>query len=257
MKNTIGVFLSDIHIPDHINLRPVYQYVKDLYNQTKKDGNEFLIILGGDIIDAKGMHGIESLQASQVKLEWYERDKKLLHAILVTLKSLAPDAKLVYIEGNHEQRYQRIMVKYPDAWGGRFDFHRDVVKKVFPKAQWIPYGDYNAYFKLGDTIFTHGTVYPQNHSKKYAEVFAPFKVVYGHLHHFQAYTMHSAMPELAPHYAVTAGCLSSVAPEWKKGQPNCWITGFVDFFSDGKLTTASPHIIDAKGRFTIGGRLYQ
>jgi hypothetical protein len=173
------------------------------------------------------------------------------------LKALAPTAKLVYIEGNHEQRYQRVMVKYPDAWGGRFDFHRDVVKKIFPSAKWVPYGDYDAYFKLGDTVFTHGTVYPQNHAKKYAEVFAPFKVVYGHLHHYQAYTMHSAMPELAPHYALTAGCLSSVAPEWKKGQPNCWITGFVDFFSDGKLTTASPHIIDAKGRFTIGGRLYQ
>jgi hypothetical protein len=68
--------------------------------------------------------------------------------------------------------------------------------------------------------------------------------------------MHSAMPELAPHYALTAGCLSTVAPEWKKGQPNCWINGFVDFFSDGKITTSTAHIIDTQGRFQIGGRIY-
>jgi hypothetical protein len=214
-----------------------------------------LIILGGDIIDAKGMHGVESMQASQIKLNWYERDCALLETFLKRLKHEAPGAELVYLEGNHEERYSRIMAKYPDAWGGRFDFNRDVVQKVFRGAKWIPYGNYNAYFKLGDTVFTHGTVYPQNHAKKYADVFAPFKVVYGHLHHYQAYTAHSAMPKLAPHFSVTAGCLSTTAPDWKKGQPNCWINGFVDFISENGVTTPTAHII-TKGKFQIGGKVY-
>jgi len=256
MKRTIGVFLSDIHLPDEINLIPVFKYVNDLYRQAMSDKNSFLIILGGDVVDAKGMHGIESLSASQIKSEWYERDKQLLSKFLMALQGVAPRADLVYLEGNHEERYKRIMVRYPDAWGGRFDFNRDVVKHVFPKARWIPYGTYDSYFKLGDTIFTHGNVYPTHHAKKYAEVFAPFKVVYGHLHHFQAHTIHSAMPTLPPHYGVTAGCLTHTAPEWKKGQPNCWINGFIDFVSEAGITTPTVHLIE-KGKFTIAGKEYK
>lgn len=246
---TKGIFLSDVHMPEEINLKPVFAYIKDL----KPD----VVILGGDIIDAKGMHGVESMQASQIKSEWYERDKELLNTFLTSLKTVAPKADLIYLEGNHEQRYQRVMTRYPDAWGGRFDFDRDVVKKIYKTAKWIPYGNYNSFYKVGDTVFTHGTIYPQNHAKKYAEVYAPFKTVYGHLHHYQAYTMHSAMPSLAPHYALTAGCLCHVAPEWKKGQPNCWINGFVDFFSDGEITTSTAHLIDSKGRLLVGGKIYE
>ena len=248
MIKTTGVFLSDIHFPDNINLTPVLEYLEDLKPN--------LVILGGDIIDAKGMHGVESMQASQIKLEWYERDKELMSSFLRSLLDIIPRAKLVFLEGNHEERYKRVMRRYPDAFGGRFNFKEDVVSKVFPKADWIPYGDYNAYYKLGDTVFTHGTLYPQNHAKKYAEVYTPFKVVYGHLHHYQSYTAHSAMPELTPHYALTAGCLSKTAPEWKKGQPNCWLNGFVDFFSDGKTTTSTAHIINTKGCFMVGGKAY-
>jgi hypothetical protein len=255
MSKTIGVFLSDIHMPDNIDLAPVLRYVEDLYKQTIKDKNKFLLILGGDIIDAKGMHGIESMMASNIKSEWYTRDCGLMTSFMQRLLIITPKAELVYLEGNHEERYKRIMVRYPDAWGDRFSFHRDVVSKFFPKAKWIPYGTYDSYYKLGDTVFTHGTIYPSNHAKKYAEVFAPFKVVYGHLHHYQAYTIHSAMPELPAHYAVTAGCLTHTAPEWKKGQPNCWINGFVDFVSEGGITTPTAHTI-AKGKFMIGGRTY-
>jgi predicted phosphodiesterase len=245
---TIGVFLSDIHMPDNINLEGVFKYIKDLKPN--------LIILGGDIIDAKGMHGIESMQASQIKMEWYERDCKLLSSFLRQLHDIAPQAELVYLEGNHEERYSRIMKRYPDAWGDRFSFFTDVVKEIYPKSKWISYGTYDSYYKLGDTIFTHGTVYPENHAKKYAQVFTPFKVVYGHLHHFQAHTIHSAMPKLPAHYAVTAGCLSTTAPEWKKGQPNCWINGFIDFVSEKGITTPTVHLIE-KGKFTVAGREYK
>lgn len=256
MKRTIGVFLSDIHLPDNISLIPLFKYIKDLYTECQKNGDKFLTILGGDIIDASGMHGIESLAASQIKKEWYERDTALLLRFLRQLRDVAPKTELVYLEGNHEERYKRIMVRYPDAFGGRFDFHRDVVSKVFPKSKWVSYGTYDSYIKLGDTIFTHGNVYPTHHAKKYAEVFAPFKVVYGHLHHFQSHTIHSAMPDLPPHYAVTAGCLTHTAPEWKKGQPNCWINGFIDFISEGGITTSTPHVIE-NGKFMIGGTVYE
>jgi len=261
MTNTTGVFLSDIHLPDNINLDPIFSYVSDLYKRSRDNKDKFVVILGGDIIDSKGLHGVESTSPTEnsTKLwnQCYLRDCSLLSDFLKKLVSVAPTADVVYLEGNHEERYRRIMIRYPEMFKDKYNFVRDVVSKIFPKAKWIPYGTYSSYYKLGDTIFLHGTIYPTNHAKKYSEVYAPFKVVYGHLHHYQAFTTHNAMPELPAHYALTAGCLTHTAPEWKKGQPNCWITGFVDFFSDGKVTTAAAHIIDIKGRFMVGGKLYQ
>jgi UDP-2,3-diacylglucosamine pyrophosphatase LpxH len=257
MSKTIGAFISDIHLPDEIKLDAVFEYLMDLAQQAKEQRVRFTLILGGDILDAKGMHGIESLAASQIKLEWYERDKKLLTEFLTKIAdNVGKNIDLIYLEGNHEERYSRVMKRYPDAFAGRFDFMRDVVKKIYPNAEWVPYGTYESYFKLGDTIFTHGTIYPENHAKKYATIYAPFKVVYGHLHHFQAFTLHNAMPELPAHYAVTAGCLTHLAPEWKKGHPNMWQNGFIDFVSINGNTTATPHPIDNKGRFQVGGKIY-
>lgn len=256
MSKTIGVFVSDIHLPDNIKLDGVLKYIGDLYKEAKKQKARFEVILGGDIVDAKDMHGVDSVPAQSIKLEWYERDKKLLRNFLLEIKKVCTPDKVVYLEGNHEERYQRIMRRYPDAWGGRFDFNKDVFQEVFPKGTWIPYGTYDSYYKIGDTVFVHGTIYPTNHAKKYAEVYAPFKVVYGHLHHFQSHTIHNAMPELPAHYAVTAGCLTHTAPEWKKGQPNCWINGFIDFVSIDGVTTPTPHIIN-KGIFSIGGKEYK
>jgi len=244
-----GIFLSDIHIPDNIKLEPIFRYMKDLKPE--------FVVLGGDILDAKGMHGIDSLPASQIKLEWYERDKKYLEDFLHSVKKVVPkNCKLIYIEGNHEERYRRIMRRYPDAWGDRFNFHRDVVKKIFPSAKWISYGDYSSFFKLGDTVFIHGTVWPDAHAKKYALDHTPFKCIYGHLHHFQSYTTRRAMSDMSPRYAVTAGCLSNTTPEWKKGAPNQWINGFISFTYDKGVVVPTVHLVE-KGKFNVGPKEYK
>jgi hypothetical protein len=256
MTKTLGVFISDIHIPDHIELKGVFEYIKDLSVQAKKQKARFEIILGGDILDAKGMHGIDQLPAQSIKLEWYERDKKLLYDFLTELKGICDPDKVVYLEGNHEERYQRIMKRYPDAWGSRFDFNKDVLQKVFPKAEWISYGTYESFYQVGDCLFMHGTMYPENHAKQYVLKYLPSKVVYGHLHHYQAFTYHSGNPALPPRYAVTGGCLSHLAPEWKKGTPHMWQNGFVDFISENGVTTPSVHLIE-KGKFYVGGKEYK
>lgn len=248
MPKLHGVFLSDVHMPDNICLDGVFKYLKDL----RPD----IVILGGDIIDAKGMHGVEQMQASQIKLSWYERDKKLLYDFLTSIKKACSPKDLIFMSGNHSSRYDRVMEKYPDAWGGRFDFEGDVVSRVFPNATCIPYGTYHSYFKLGDCVFKHGTLYPENHAKKYALVGLPNKTIYGHLHHFQAYTYHSDTPTLPPRYAVTAGCLCHTSPEWKRGAPHMWANGFISFVCEDGVTTPTIHLIE-KGKFYVGRKEYK
>lgn len=247
MSKLKGVFLSDIHMPDNINLTPVLNYVKDLQPD--------IIILGGDIIDAKGMHGIESMRADQIDQNWYERDKKLFKDFLSSLQQVAPKARYIYLEGNHEERYSRVMKKYPKVFKGRFNFIRDASPKGL-NIKWIPYGTYSSFFRLGDTIFLHGTVWPDIHAKKYALDHTPYKAIYGHLHHFQSYTTRKSLATMTPRYAVTAGCLSHTMPEWKKGAPNQWVNGFISFVYDGKSVLPQVHLIE-KGKFYVGNKEYK
>lgn len=242
-----GLFLSDIHLPDNIELGPVLDYVSDL----KPD----VIILGGDIIDGKGMHGVESMKASDIEVSNYHRDCALLKEFIVKLYAHSKGAKFVYLEGNHEERYQRVARKYPKAFPNVFNLPRD----GFPKGvdiKWIPYGDYNSFYSLGDTMFIHGNIWPDIHAKAYALRYTPFKVVYGHLHHFQAYTTHKATLDMSPRYAVTAGCLTKLGPDWKKGEAHQWVNGFISFIYDGKRVIPNVHLIE-NGMFSVGGKVYK
>lgn len=242
-----GIYMSDIHLPLSIDLRPVKSFIKDY----KPDQ----IILGGDIVDAMGMHGVDSLPASAVNLDLYERDCKIAFDFLRELADLSENAKFVYLEGNHEERYQRLANKYPKVFGKTLNFKRDALPKEL-SVKWVPYGTYDSYYTLGDTMFIHGNIWPDAHAKAYAMRYTPFKVVYGHLHHFQAYTTHKATLDMSPRYAVTAGCLSELSPDWKKGEAHQWVNGFITYMSDGKVTIPNVHLIE-KGMFHVGGRIYK
>lgn len=210
--------------------------------------------MGGDIIDAQDMHGCESMKAGDIEMRWYVRDVNLLANLLKKIRSSAPKAKIVYLEGNHEERYRRIMAKYPKPFPtGTFNLVRDATKGTGIRVEWIPYGTYDSFYRIGDCVFTHGTIYPDNHSKQYAQNHTPYKVVYGHLHDFQAFTIRTAHG--GGKYAMTAGCLTHKLPAYKKGSPNKWVNGFCSFWTDGTTTVPTAHIIE-NGIFSVGPRVY-
>lgn len=233
--------MNDPHFPDNIKMEPVYKCSEDF----KPD----IIVLGGDIIDAKGLHNSQCLKAEDIDVGWYKRDVALLQDFIKCL----PKCKIVFLEGNHEERYKRVINKYPQIFTGMFDFKRDALPKG---TEYIPYGNYEAFYKLGDAIFTHGTIYPDAHAKQYAYRYAPYKVIYGHLHDHQVYSTHRALTSEHFRYAVTPGCLCQTNPEWKQGSANRWINGFITFVSDGVTTTPEVHMIE-NGKLFFNGKLYK
>lgn len=243
---TKGVFMSDIHMPDNIKLAPLFNYMSDL--------GPDVVILGGDIVDASGMHGVDHMKASDVDMNNYDRDVCLARGLLKDIFRINKRAEVVYLEGNHEERYERLRRKYPKAFGKAIDFRRDVLADS--SALWVPYGTYDSLVQYGDCVFIHGNIWPDNHAKAYALRHTPSKVVYGHLHHYQAYTTHRPGPHQSPRYAVTAGCLASMNPEWKKGAAHQWVNGFVDFFSDHGITVPTAHLIE-NNQFNIGAKVYK
>lgn len=247
MKLIKGVFLSDIHLPFEINLSGILNYIKDLQPDQ--------IILGGDIIDADGTFGIDGWTADKVQsdgLPAFKRDVELLRGLLSALEKVSPRAEIIFLEGNHEERYRRPLSRYPELLKGKFD----LVKESGFNGKWIPYGDYDSFYKVGDMLFTHGTIYPDAHAKKMAMAYLPHKVCYGHIHDFQSYTTHNGDPRRPGRYAVIAGCLCGRLPDYKKGQPNKWVNGFITWYSVDGVTTATAHLIEKWG-FGIGGKIYK
>lgn len=247
-----GLFISDIHFPWNIKLDGVMDYLKDL----RPD----VLILGGDIIDAAGTYGVDSWTMERVERDGftlYKRDTDILKKFLLEIEKRIPKTtKVVFLEGNHEDRYQRMFHRYPKALEGRFKFQRDAVPSgLSERFKWIPYGDYDSFFRLGDAVFTHGTIFPDAHAKKMAMCYVPSKTIYGHIHDFQAYTTHNGDPRKPGRYAVTTGCLCGRLPDYKKGAPNKWINGFTSFVCiNGVVTTQS--IIIENGQFMSGTKVY-
>lgn len=243
-----GMFIADFHEPYVINLDGMFSYMKDFQPD--------VVILGGDIIDATGTHGIDAFTPDRIErdlFKFYSRDCVLMHATVLRVKSAAPKAKIVFLEGNHEERYQRAMARYPELLKGKFNFERDAMKGMGVK--WIPYGNYNSFYRVGDALFTHGTIYPELHAKKYAYFYSPDKVIYGHVHDYQAFTMHRGDPTKPAKYAMAAGCLCQLTPEYKKGAPHKWANGFVSFVSRSGITIPTAHMIE-KGHFNVGAKEY-
>lgn len=237
--------MSDIHFPYNINLSGIFAYIKDF----KPDQ----IILGGDITDGPP-HGFEGWTFEQVEKYGYlayDRDVANVKQLISDIKKVSPKSKIIYLEGNHEERYQRMVRRYPQTLTSRFVFGKEFGSDV----KFIPYGDYDSFYRVGDCLFTHGTIFPDSHAKKMALAYLPSKVVYGHIHDFQSYTTHNGDPRHAGRYAVTCGCLCSRLPDYKKGHPNKWVNGFVDWVSINGCTTPTPHLIE-NGKFVIGGKVY-
>ncbi len=240
-----GVFLSDIHLPYNVDLKGVFSFLEDY--------KPHQIILGGDIVDGPD-YGVDSWKMEDVErrgFDCYDRDVKLIRELVGVLNEKAPRAEIIFLSGNHEERYDRLVRKYPKALKSIFN-----LPKEFPEIKkWIKYGDYDSFYKVGDCLFTHGTLYPDAHAKKMAQAYAPLKTVYGHIHDFQAYTTHSGDPRKPARYALTAGCLCGRLPDYKHGTPNKWVSGFVSWYSRNGCTTPTAHIIE-NGTFMIGGKLY-
>lgn len=241
MSQIRGLFISDVHTPDNIDLSPIYKYAKDL--------KPTHIIFGGDIIDAQGLFGVDSMAAASFNSDWYKRDLTSLNEIVLSLPKVD---NFIYLEGNHEHRYTKLMKKYPKVFGGMFTF-----KPVLPdNVKWIPYGTYDSIYRLADTIFLHGDAFPDSHAKYYANAYPGYKVVYGHLHHYQAYSNRRALINERLNYALTAGCLCHMEPEWKQGKAHQWQNGFVSFIGDSKSLQLTAHTIEG-GKFYVGRTEYK
>ena len=176
MKIKTALIIPDCHIPYHD--RRAYQLMLDVASEINPDE----IVILGDYADfyAINSHGKDPNMTHLLMDEVAEVTEELQR-----IKRKFPDAKKVYIEGNHEYRLARyIKQKCPDLFGAftvpqllelpRLDF------------EFVPYGPTQRYNVLGSSLIArHEPLAGGKHVAQNTAEKAMASVIFGHTHRIQ------------------------------------------------------------------------
>lgn len=202
------VVLSDIQIPfqDDSALEVAYKLIKDV----KPDG----VILNGDIVDCYSISDFHKDPYSQADLE------AEIAGACNLMGKLSKVPNKVWIGGNHEDRWRRVIWKQGSPYRAMFRSFQEAFQMGSYAFRWRPYGDY---VLLGKLMVTHGSMVSKHsgqtakaHYDKYGR-----SVLVGHTHRLGAY-YHRNME--GTYAAFENGCLCSLTPEYTQ-HPN-WQQGF-------------------------------
>lgn len=99
------IVINDVHIPfeDNLAVNSIFDFI-DYY---KPD----VVVLNGDIID---FYQVSSFIKNPMNKS-VSAEIKLVNAFLTKLRNLCPDSRIIYKEGNHENRLQKYLLQNANA----------------------------------------------------------------------------------------------------------------------------------------------
>lgn len=239
-----AVFFADRHMihdePPHWSWELFLRFVTDF----KPD----ILIDGGDHLD---LSYISSFNREKLLLLEGKRLKKDFDNLTTELRQLRDTTKrMLYLEGNHEERLRRAIEKQP-LLQGMAELETNVDFSALD-IEYYPVGKQPV--KIGKLHFLHGVYTNEHHAKKHLTKYMG-NVTYGHIHKFQSY--YQGVPLRDDEMGANSiGCLCDKNPAWLKG-PGHWQNGFaVIYFDDRGYYNFYP-VIMIKKRFIFEGREYQ
>lgn len=236
-------FLSDIHIPYHnrVHLRLSLDHLADW----KPD----LVVLGGDCYDC---YDISDYDRSPGRASTLQDEFDAGMDFVREVDSLGAD--VVFLEGNHENRLERLVGKNPGLYKLRSLEFRHAAQ--LPE-RWECYRS-QAHYHVGPLAFLHGDVkgMSERAASPAATMFRRLKTsaIFGHVHRFDSY--YDTGYDGTIRGCFSNGFLGDERPSSYVGFPN-WQPGFtrVEFSADQKLFRVEPVII-INQRLVIDGKEY-
>ena len=167
---------------------------------------------------------------------------KGLAKLLGAARKKNPGCRLWVLQGNHEQRVERLYGDVPYLDGlfsvpgvlGLVELGAEWVPadggKMVLRFDWTPRGIRPRVYRRQDWFgspgiaFCHGWDLNEHHAKKHALAFPWGPLFYGHSHQMQSFRPKSF--GCPPPFAMSCGHLRLADPEWVKG-PHSWQQGFV------------------------------
>lgn len=252
MKSNIklSVLWPDSHIPSHDKraFKLVHKVLKDL----KPDE----IVLLGDFSDVFHLssHGKEAAVQGYFLNEIEETNKELDKFDLYY-----PKAKKVYIEGNHEFRFERyINEKCPELFGvTQFEY----LIKMNQRSNWkfVSYGPNQSYKVLGSYLRARHT--PLSSSAKATASKALCSLTYGHIHQIES--SHIVGMDGTDHVAFSCGWLGDKSHDkvfgyvknhhqWQLGFGLVWVNIKTKYFYHQVIQILDDYTCVVNGKFYQG-----
>ena len=209
------LFVSDIHFPFHDleALHTAMQYAKDHAVNT--------VVLGGDIVDMYDQSSFDRVP----QLSTFREERELYWRFVDELNAMIPGVKIFYIEGNHEYRLKRYLLRKAPEIFGMEEFELPVLFQM--ERDGVTYIDRRRYIKAGDLNIMHGHEFGSGFSSpvnpaRSMYLRAKTNVVFGHNHQISQHSepnLHSEVMSCA-----SVGCLCGLHPEYRP--LNKWSHGF-------------------------------
>lgn len=227
-KHRARVCVPDSH-GAHIDKRARDAFVSDLEQIDPAE-----LVLLGDHLDCGGTFSTHQRSYTNELAESYDDDVAETNIFLDMIQRAAPNARIWYIEGNHEAHVER--------WCARsFTSFRDakrVLDAIGPEAvlglkqRGIQYVKRSEHYdglsipgtiRLGRVFFVHGVSHAKNASANHLERFGA-SVVFGHVHRSMSVVSRTVTSD--GHGAWCPGTLAKLQPLYAHTHPTAWSHGY-------------------------------
>jgi len=239
------VALFDTHIPYHVPLDPVFEFIHDF----KPDK----VILGGDLHDWGSVSTwladqSRILDGGMIKQNYEE----LRNVLFNPLQVAAGHAEKIFLTGNHEYRLIQAASINPNG-RGFWELENNIDFKSY-NMKLIPV---NLPYRLNSNlIFIHGIFTNLYHARKTVESYH-ISVLYGHCHTFQSFTMVSPIDNEQFFTGQAIGCLCHLNPTFMKNRPNAWVNGFAYGYTGDRDSFQYIPAVVVRNQFWAEGRKYK
>jgi predicted phosphodiesterase len=204
--NNIGI-ISDLHIPNH-RVEPLtlaYKYF------IKKKVNT--IIINGDFLDNTPFtkHDCRQPSAKETK-EWFD----IAELELERLRNLFPDARILWLEGNHDNWYKRWLMKHAPMLFDDEHFH--LRERLHLDDYNIEFIDQEQYVMAGKLAICHGHhiikgIFAPVNAARGAYLKAKRSVLIGHVHVESSHTESDLHGDIVTTWST--GCLCTLTPSYQ------------------------------------------
>lgn len=230
--------ISDLHIPYH-NIEAITVALD--YGKQKKVNT---IFINGDLMD---FHQVSRFQKNPHKRS-IKQEFDATKAFLVSLRKAFPKAKIYWLKGNHDKRYEHwLLAKAPEVFDDEYYHLEERLRLNEEKIELI---DDLVMCKIGKLYITHG-------HKILTGVFAPVNAargvftrtkssaIVGHTHSVSEHTEKDLAGDLTTCWST--GCLCELNPEYARFV-NKYAHGFAHVKTDknGNFTVRNFRIKDGK-----------
>ena len=243
-----ALIIPDCHIP--YEDKRAYQLMLDV--ATDLDPDEIVIL--GDYAD---FYAINSHGKSPDMTHILQDEVSEVVSRLIELKKLFPNAKRVFIEGNHEYRLGRyIASKCPDLYG--VVHTKGILELDILGFEFIPYGPTQKYNVLGSNLIArHEPLAGGKHVAQNTVEKAMASVIFGHTHRIQEAQIVTMKGD--NYRGISSGWLGDSRHKVMQyvRSHHQWAQGFsvVRVLEDGTWFNSLVHIIDYK--CLVDGHIYE